>query len=965
MANPIEAQIDAEMAQGQHSQAPDPVAASIDAEMQQAKFGSVPQAMIAGAEGLAKGVAGPLATIGEKYLSKIGIPNLSSEEQEARAKANPWVHGAAELAGFVAGVFTGTGQAKVLSRAGEAAIPIAAKLGIGGAGAGTLGKIGSTAVRGAVENGLYQAGDEVSRYINDPKSIESAIPHIGLSSAIGGGLGIGGGAVSALWRSTVGKDAGKILNAISNHAGGIDGVESSAVHELADKTGMDLAPEIKAGLSDDPVVKEMFNVLRQSDTTNKGRAFQDTLKKFENETGNALSNSLGRDPVRIPEDFDKFSHGKNVGNTLAEEVKERVSPLKEAYEDFSNKYKGKELEPSVASKALRSDEALNKANQELDKANRAAVKAQKLGDPEKAIAAATKVEEAQNALLDVQNKAATPGTVDIISERLGRLAQEEKWTLAPSDEIMKTVNTIQKEVHNLKTLDDISAYIKRIDEKMPFDPFNGSRNRAAGMIKGIFRDTEGELIGQHIGSEEGQAVLDGYRATQKAYGAESKIKDELASRLGKLGSTASYAKTIKEMANTDAESLLRKLSGKNDADVLRLLQSNFPKTAQALRESYLDQILTKAKSGAELNPRAIMKELDKLSPQERAFVIPAASAQRVEAIGQVVEKMKDANFNFSSTARTMDKLFQYIPGSAVGMVSMLLGHSPLIGVALGALTKYVSKDAPDAVRLGLLKWMGSNKPIEPGAFKSMVDMIHYTMKGDEVTSRAARAVFGSGTKVIPEHLMPSDSKINNLDKKLKEIQANPSKLEESGKQPGYYMPNHGMAITVTASGAASYLNSIRPKSVKTSPLDPPSEPSKIQEAKFRRALQIAEQPLIVIESMKKNTLTAQDVGHLKAMYPQLYARLSQKITDEMIDHVSKGNVIPYTNRMGLSTLLGQPLDSSLIPQNIMSNQAAIGVAVQKQQQEQNPKGHAKPSLTGMREMKTGSRLSLGRNDSGN
>ncbi len=410
------------------------------------------------------------------------------------------------------------------------------------------------------------------------------------------------------------------------------------------------------------------------------------------------------------------------------------------------------------------------------------------------------------------------------------------------------------------------------------------------------------------------------------------------------------------MAQTDGEALFRKLSGKDDADGLRLLQEHFPKTAEALRQAHVDQLLTKAKVGDALMPGRIMTGLDKLSPQLRSFVVPAETAGRVDAIGQMLEKLKDPHYNYSGTGRSIDKLFQHVPGAAVGIVSMLLGHNPAIGFALGALTKYISKDAPDAVRLGLLKWLGSNKPIEAGAFKSMVDFIHHTVKGDDLMSRATKAVIKGTSKVIPEHLFPKEHELRALDKRIQHLQTNPAALEHVATHTGYYMPDHGIAITSTAANAAGYLNSIRPSAVKHSPLDPEVEPSGAEKARFDRALTIAEQPLVITHHLSEGTLTSEDVTHLKNLYPGFYARLNQKMTEAIVAHTSKGETVPYDLRFGLSTLLGQPMDSSLIPQNIMNNQAAFAQAEQESQAAQG--GKSSSSQVGARGLKIANRHSL-------
>lgn len=951
------------------------------------KYGGFGQQALNVAEHLAKGAFGPLATGAEAALTQGGFPGLSPEEQAGREAAGPIKAGLAEIGGFAGpallsgGLSAATragleapeaiglgvkalnkyGQAGFLEAAGKAAEGLAPALGLAGPGAGILSKIGSSAVRGAVENGLFMAGDEVSKLINgDPnQSVQTALANVGLMGILPGGIiGGGAGAISGLWKKTMAGPTGELLHAMSEHMGGIDGIPVNPVDSLVSRTGMEIAPELQAAASKDPAMREMASVLRQSDTSNSGRTFQKAQKEFTQRAADVLTESIGRTAEQIPSDLDKYSTGKSVGHTLASEVEERVAPIKAGYDEAAKTAAGKDLIPTIEERSEQSGDDLSKAQKELDKATKSAVKVQKSGDPEAAIESAAKVQDAQSKIDTIQQAAKIPGTVDTLQEKIGALAFKEGWTTSPSSEIMKAVNQVQKELPLQKTLKNLTDYIKQVGDQM-YDPMNKSLSKAGMQIKAILRDAEGELIAQHIGSEEGPEALERYRETQKAYARESGIKEELEDRLGRLGSTSSYHENIREMSQSDGEGILRKLSGKNDADTIRLLQENFPKTAQAVKEYLLDQILIKAKQGEELSPYRILKGLSELSPQQRGLIIPPESVDRIEAISQFLEQSKDKTHNFSNSARAMSKLMGDVPGAAMGMVAMLMGHNPAAALAIGALTKYVGKEAPDATRLALLKWMGSNKPIEAGAFKSMVDFIHATQKGNTLMDNATKSIFSGSSKVILKDLVPKESDTKNLDNKLKSIQMNPNAIPNAPSGIDHYMPNHAIATTGTAANAAQYVNSLRPVSTKQSPLDPETEPSPEKQYIFQRALQIAQQPLMVTHLLKENQLTSDDVNHLATMFPAFHQRLVQKMTDAMIEHTSKGQTVPYDLRTGISTLTGQPMDSSLSNQAVMSNQSEFSKDSQQNAQNSQVKDKPKSSQVGMRNMKIADRLSLG------
>ena len=141
------------------------------------KYGE--QTGIAALEGIAQGVAGPLATFAETKL--LGI---KPEDIKGRAEANPWAHGIGEAAGLVGSMFTGVGEAALLEKI---AAPAAVAL--------TSSKIGSTAIKGAIEAGLFQAGDELSKVIlEDPEaSAANAMTHGAMAMMTGGIFGAAAG----------------------------------------------------------------------------------------------------------------------------------------------------------------------------------------------------------------------------------------------------------------------------------------------------------------------------------------------------------------------------------------------------------------------------------------------------------------------------------------------------------------------------------------------------------------------------------------------------------------------------------------------------------------------------------------------------------------------------------------------------------------------------------------------------
>jgi hypothetical protein len=148
------------------------------------KFGQLGAAL----EGVAESGTFGLSTKAETAL---GVP---AEEIRQRREDYPVSHGVGEIAGLINPLGP---EAKILGAAGKLGADLVR-------GSSFLSKVGRGAVKGAIENGMFQAGDEVSKkFAEDPnQTAETAITDIGLSSLIGGGLGGMFGAVHPLWENS-------------------------------------------------------------------------------------------------------------------------------------------------------------------------------------------------------------------------------------------------------------------------------------------------------------------------------------------------------------------------------------------------------------------------------------------------------------------------------------------------------------------------------------------------------------------------------------------------------------------------------------------------------------------------------------------------------------------------------------------------------------------------------------------
>lgn len=825
-------------------------------EVNEEKYGTPGQQAIAGAEAVGKGVAGPLATGAERLA---GVP---AEDILGREEANPITHTLGEVAGLVGSTMAGTGLGSLLSHAGES---VAGRV----AGAG-IGALGTSVAKHAAENLVFQAGDEASKLIlQDPnQSAETAALDMGLAGLIGGGFGT----INPLWQATKGSLTGGILGAFADKVGGISSVNPSSAETAIAKSGMDIAPELKGLVSDNSSVQQMSRELSQTDTNGSGLEFQKSYKNMQNKAGDLLMQSLGKAPEEVASmpPISKYEAGKAIGDTLSKEFDEQLSPYSQAFEELKGKFKDVELPKDTISTT-----------------------GQKV-----------------------------PGTISSIVDKVSQLAIDEGWTASPSSDIMHEVNRVIKEAPLQQNLKQLGHFISQVGNNTNKDLMNGPLRNAGGRIISTLKDAEADVIGNKLGAEAPE-LLDQFKAARQGYAVQSAMKEALDSRLGIKGSTSGFADALSDMARTDGEGVLRRLSGKNDAEALQFLGKHYPKTAEVIKNYHISDLLqnaaSKAKDGSVIDNGTLLRNYEKMAPELRNFIAPPEAQNNIKAISTALDAFKNPNHNFSNTARVSEALSKHGIGTAVGMMGALMGHG-VLGAVMGPLVNAIGKDVPDAIKLSLLKFLGSDKQINASGFKSMVDFIAHTIRGENTLSKATANIFKAGSEVIPPKLIPNDKDREKIKKAVANFQQNPDQMTEIAGQVGHYMPDHSTALSQTAANAVNYLNSQRPNTAPQNPFDSKRKLTPQETGQYNRTLDIAQQPLMVLKHIADGRITAQDVQTQIALYPGLYKRTVQKLTDNMTKAIAKGQTIPYQTRMGLSMYMGHALDSTMTPSGILAAQ---------------------------------------------
>jgi|SRR5271165_233181 len=831
-------------------------------------YGTPGQQALAGVEGLARGIAGPLATAAEKYAYRIPEENI-----RGRQETNPITSAVGETAGLVGGALTGTGEAAALEHIGNAAKEAA---GLGKA-ASYGARVGSSIVKNAAEMAAYQGGDEITKTIlNDPNAgAQSAIANMGLAAAIGGvGGGLITGVASPLWKATAGSELGNGLKALVSRWGGIEGeATANKAADLAAKAGVELPSEIGSVLNDQPMARETHSILSQDDSSMAGRAYQKKLQDLDSQLGVRTAEALGRSPEDILNVAEKNSYetGQNLGNTLHDELKPAIDNINTRYDDITEKFKTKP----------------NSAN-----------------------------------------------TLREIADNLSQKAIQEGWTKSSEDANIKRIEKILAKLPEQTTIADLKNEISNL--KVPFDAPDA---RAVSEARKILTNGIEASIAEHMGPEE----LTGYSQLRKDYGILSQHLEDLDQHLhlGKWNGPKTFLEALKDKANSRGETLLSNMAGKNNAALLENLREH-KNTLEALSNHYKDSVIRAATKntapGEFINTGKLLKGIQDLSPQQKSLIATPEQHARIETIHAIKEGLKDPTHNFSNTARTLRKQLHGAV-SPLSLIAMAMGHGEAgLFSWLGSMG---FNEAKAGTRLAMLKFLGSAKPVDAAGFTAASQYFNAAQKGAKVLSTAAENVFKPGSQVIMTSQMPTAAELVHLDKLVaSDDSKTTNKVMETAQNGhvGHYLPEHQTAFTQGSVQALQYLKGLKPDNPVNSPLDAKISPTPSQEARYQRALEIAQQPAIVLKRVKDGTLQTTDLQDLNGMYPALYPQLAQKLSNEMVLAKDKGMIIPYRTRIGMSLFLGQALDTSMQPASILAAQPMPKTPPQPQGAKMGKKG---------------------------
>lgn len=483
------------------------------------------------------------------------------------------------------------------------------------------------------------------------------------------------------------------------------------------------------------------------------------------------------------------------------------------------------------------------------------------------------------------------------------------------------------------------------------------KSRALGQIRERIRDFQENFISDEAlklakatGDDNiilaAELLKDQRAEARKAYAEFMEKVGDIAS-LGKLGKVKSFGQLQDALEAIPAAKLADKLFDKKNIEGLNYIKQNYPDVFESIITQKKTDILNFAEKTGELKHNQILNSVNGLPKEVKNLMFTKEELQQINTAGQVLRESFKKN-NPSGTSRARDVATGHLGAGAAAVVATLTGHNPLVAAVVGELGQRLGVDAPAATKLALLKFLGSSGEISAPGLKAAVQFAHEAYNGDKLMTKVAKQIFTLGPEVTIRGFEQQDRARVKLQKRIDEVNKNPEVLLDTGGETSVYLRDHAQEMAKTASNTINYLNSLKPKQEKSSFLDSKPVISPVEQARYNRALDIANRPMIVMEDIRNGTITQNDVKDLQAMYPGVYQQMQLKIMDEMVNTMEKGKSVPYQTRLGLSVFMGQPLDSTMQPQAIMAAQNLI--APQQSQGQTIPGQRAKHSFTALNKM---------------
>ena len=852
-------------------------------------YGTVPQQALGLAEQFAKGFAGPVATGAEEALARVGVPGISAEERLAREEQTGIPGKVAEALGVGASLATGVGEAALLAKGSQAAAQ-AFKL---GTNTSRISQAGALAFRGALEGLGFDAGDELSNWINQKpgETVANAVANLGLSAVLGGAVGgLFGGAFPKFFA-----EKELLINQ------GLQDFKNAATGSVVDQAAMKPVEELqKSGI---------WNEVKQAFDFKKLKSSAPELAEIGEKHQWPIYEGMISDNKVIQAQTDALLNGPPTiaGLTVQREYQQAFDKVAESVNQVTKA-------PAAMTETQVGDALKESLINQLEKKYQPIKQLYETLEPYKPI---TTIPEKE---------------INSLKSYFKKVVKDQG--LIPNTERFNFVKTFENGLDNIKNLQQLSNFKTEIGRSS--GPLTKDLSRTLSQeierAEEVSFKTLAKTLEPGLAKQEIEGLLKTAETAKKEY---SSFREQLQTLGNSLGKKKIYGPQnfLDFIEDLNPQLLIKRAFSERNTTFGKYLWTHFPEQMDLIVQYQRGLLREEATKEGVVNTNKLLSSIKKLPFEYQKILYTNAERETIDDAFKYIQSFPKS-FNPSGTSH-MIALREYHE-KPDGMIlsnlrdAAMLSFIKSMDIAVPGSKKY----APQV--LAAVGPKVASGEINAKSFMTAVKTVISAIKSKEAIDYYSKALFHGTMKEVPKL---SHEELDRLENNLDRIKKNPTSLLDQEHDLYHYMPNHSTVMTQSALNAAQTLAQVKPFNPKLSILDKELPLTPGQKNQYYRALQIAEKPLTVMNHIKNGTLLPQDVLVLQKTHPEYFKTLSNQIMHDMTDHLEKQGTIPYPTRQSLSLLLGTPLDSTLSPVNMQQIQNTfVSLPNQQQgQQAQQPK----------------------------
>jgi hypothetical protein len=516
-----------------------------------------------------------------------------------------------------------------------------------------------------------------------------------------------------------------------------------------------------------------------------------------------------------------------------------------------------------------------------------------------------------------------------ITDKLLSLPRVVNNKRSPSTRITKEIvaDLIDGVATGNYTVDNLRSVISELPARV--ENFNTAQKAAVSEVRDLLVDLQDKEIISYakqmmVPDPEARsavnALVQQIKEANKAYGPFRNDLRKLAEGLGfRISGPADF---LVQLAEKRPEDLVRRLTAKGDSRLLKFMQEKFPEETKLLMDYEKNELLKRFSKREKLKTQTLIDNIQKLPKELQKAMFGEETLKSIDDVRTWINAMPE-NVNPTNTSQGI-AFNEYFSAKGVAMTAADLG------------------------KVAVLKMISAGEKPTAAGVKAMTDYFNATHSGYTMINKAVRATLSDQREQKSFPIFdPSLRSLDAIDKQAEKFQQDPSSFMNMSGSLEDYLPEQAQAQKVSAARVYGYLNEKRPKMIQSGILDKPRPVSVAQKQDYKRTLQIAEQPGIVLKKLAQGNLQSKDIQDLNAMYPELRNQFLTEIMRQLIPKISKGEQISFKIKKGLSLFGAMPLDSNMKPQAIQAAQATYqqqGQAPEQQMPQMAPKSSRKSQL---------------------